>query len=93
MISDAQIEQYNTEGYTIVENVFPQDDLQPVLDEFDQIVDEFAEKAFKAGKIQNKHSDKNVFIFDEYLSAVDAKTSKIIHNYVLEYLKTLRRSV
>ena len=61
MISTAQIDQYNKEGFTIVENVFTQDELQPVLDEFEQIVDTFAESAFSASKISNKHSDKNVF--------------------------------
>ena len=55
MISDAQIKQYNEEGYTIVENVFNMDELNPILNEFDEIVDDFAEKAFQAGKIKNKH--------------------------------------
>ncbi|SVE29528.1 uncharacterized protein METZ01_LOCUS482382, partial [marine metagenome] len=53
MISNAQIDQYNKEGYTIVENVFSQDELQPVLDEFEEIVDTFADRAFSAGKIIN----------------------------------------
>jgi len=61
MINNEQIEQYNEEGYTIVENVFSQTELQPVLDEFEEIVDIFAERAFSAGKISNKHSDKDVF--------------------------------
>ena len=34
MISDAQIKQYNEEGYTIVENVFSMDELNPILNEF-----------------------------------------------------------
>ena len=37
MISDAQIKQYNEEGYTIVENVFSMDDLNPILNEFEEI--------------------------------------------------------
>ena len=61
MINSNQVAQYNEEGYTIVENVFSNDELQPVLDEFDEIVDTFAERAFQAGKINNKHSDKSVF--------------------------------
>ena len=61
MISDAQIKQYNEEGYTIVENVFSMDELNPILNEFEEIVDDFAEKAFQAGKITNKHDDKDVF--------------------------------
>ena len=32
-ISKEKIEQYNQEGYTIVENVFSKNELKPVLDE------------------------------------------------------------
>ena len=34
MISESQIKQYNEEGYTIVEDVFNMDDLNPILNEF-----------------------------------------------------------
>ena len=37
-ITKQQIEQYNEEGYTIVENVFSTNELKPVLDEFEEIV-------------------------------------------------------
>ena len=39
MISKEQIEQYNEEGYTIVEDVFSMEELKPILNEFDEIVD------------------------------------------------------
>ena len=61
MISKSQIEQYNEEGYTIVEDVFNTDELNPILNEFEEIVEDFADKAFKAEKISNKHEDKDVF--------------------------------
>ena len=61
MITKDNIDQYNEEGYTIVEDVFSNDELNPVLKEFDEIVDIFANEAFDAGKISNKHEDKNVF--------------------------------
>ena len=61
MFTQKNIEQYNDEGYTIVENVFSSDELQPILNEFDEIVEDFAERAFKAEKISNKHNDKDVF--------------------------------
>ena len=59
MISKSQIEQYNEEGYTIVEDVFNMDELNPILNEFEEIVEDFANKAFQAGKITNKHEDKD----------------------------------
>ncbi len=80
MINKAQIEQYNEEGYTIVENVFPQTELQPVLDEFEEIVDTFAERAFSAGKITNKHSDKDVFKRLASLENDFAGSSVLIHH-------------
>ena len=61
MISQSQVDQYINEGYTIVQNVFNMDELNPILNEFSDIVDEFATKAFEAGKISNKHEDKDVF--------------------------------
>ena len=61
MISQSQVDQYINEGYTIVKNVFNMDELNPILNEFSDIVDEFATKAFEAGKISNKHEDKDVF--------------------------------
>jgi len=80
MISSAQIEQYNKEGYTIVENVFSHDELQPVLDEFNEIVDSFAESAFSAGKIINKHSDKDVFTRLAALEKDFKGSSVLIHH-------------
>ena len=61
LIGKNQIEQYNVEGYTIVEDVFSLNELQPILNEFEEIVDTFASRAYDAGKIRNKHSDKDVF--------------------------------
>ncbi len=49
MISQDQIDQYTNEGYTIVEDVFSQDELNPILNEFEEIVDDYANKAFEAG--------------------------------------------
>ena len=46
IISKQQIEQYNEEGYTIVEDVFSTNELQPILNEFEEIVNNFAEEAF-----------------------------------------------
>ena len=52
MISKTQIEQYNEEGYTIVEDVFSIDELNPILNEFEEIVEDFADKLLKQKKFQ-----------------------------------------
>ena len=51
LITSDQIKQYNQDGYVIVENVFSEQELKPVLKQFEDIVDEFVEKAFAAKKI------------------------------------------
>ena len=33
------------------------------------------------------NTDKSIYVFDEYLSAIDEKTSMNIHNYVIKFLK------
>ncbi len=44
LITSDQIKQYNQDGYVIVENVFSEQELKPVLKEFEDIVDEFDSK-------------------------------------------------
>ena len=61
MITEEQIKQYHKEGYTIVENVFEENELDPVLNEFEEIVNEFAERAFLNQKIKRKYENENVF--------------------------------
>ena len=46
MITEEQVKQYHQEGYTIVENVFGDNELDPVLNEFEEIVNDLAERAF-----------------------------------------------
>jgi ectoine hydroxylase-related dioxygenase (phytanoyl-CoA dioxygenase family) len=80
LVSQDKIDQYNEEGFTIVENVFSKEELQPVLDEFEDIVENFANKAYAAGKIFNKHSEKNVF---KRLAAIELDfpgSSVLIHH-------------
>ena len=79
-ISKDQIEQYNTEGYTIVENVFSPEELKPILNEFEEIVNGFADEAFAAGKITNKHEDKDVFKKLAYLEKDFPGSSVLIHH-------------
>ena len=55
-LSEDQVAQYFEDGYLIVEDVFAADELQPVMDEFEDIVDEWAERLYAAGKIEDKPS-------------------------------------
>ena len=63
MITEEQVKQYHQEGYTIVENVFGDNELDPVLNEFEEIVNDLAERAFLHQKIKNKYENENVLAF------------------------------
>ena len=80
LITSDQIKQYNQDGYVIVENVFSEQELKPVLKEFEDIVDEFVEKAFAAKKISNKHSEKNVFRRLAFVEKDFPGSSVLIHH-------------
>ena len=43
-LTDQQVQQYFDDGFLIVEDLLTADDLQPVMDEFEEVVDEWAEK-------------------------------------------------
>ena len=60
-LSDEQVEQYFDDGFLIVEDVFTRKELQPVLGEFEVMVDEWAEELCEAGKIEDKHEGEDVY--------------------------------
>jgi ectoine hydroxylase-related dioxygenase (phytanoyl-CoA dioxygenase family) len=60
-ISDAQVQQYFDDGFLIVDGLFTPAELQPVMDEIAGIVDDLADRLHAAGKIANKHADKDFF--------------------------------
>ena len=60
-ISDLQVQQYLNDGFLIVEDLLTDNDLQPVMDELEEVVDEWAEKLHRAGKISEKHANEGLF--------------------------------
>lgn len=55
MLTDSQLRQYRNDGFLIVEDFFRPEELQPVIDEVEAMVDELAERLYAHGKIRNKH--------------------------------------
>ena len=72
MITDSQIEQYNEEGYTIVENVFSEDELNPILNEFEEIVEAVAENLDIKHKVY-----KNIAQYIKGSAIISSNTSGI----------------
>lgn len=60
-LGEEQLNRYFDDGFLIVEDVFTEEELQPVLDDFELVVDDWAEKLYEGGKIQDKHEGENVY--------------------------------
>jgi len=60
-LNRAQIRQYFDDGFLLVEDVFTDKDLQPVLNDFEVLVDEWTDKLYKGGKIKNIYKDEDVY--------------------------------
>lgn len=58
MLTKEQLEQYHEDGFVIVRDFFAPDDLQPVLEWIDELVDNLANHLYEAGKIQNSTKTK-----------------------------------
>jgi hypothetical protein len=56
-LSDTQLRQFQQDGFVIVPDFFSREQLQPVIDWINKLVDELAEKLYAAGKIQSKHAE------------------------------------
>jgi hypothetical protein len=60
-LSRQQREQYQEEGFLIVPDFLSREELQPVMDEVDGLVDSLANRLYRAGKIQNRHEDAGFY--------------------------------
>ncbi|XP_078680911.1 phytanoyl-CoA dioxygenase domain-containing protein 1 homolog [Branchiostoma floridae x Branchiostoma belcheri] len=60
-LDDDQLRQFFEEGFVLVKGFLKPEELQPVRDDIDRLVDDLAERLFKAGKIKDKHKDAGLF--------------------------------
>ncbi|KAK3096497.1 hypothetical protein FSP39_000740 [Pinctada imbricata] len=60
-LTQKQLKQYFEEGYCVVEDFFKPEELQPCRDAIDKMVDNLAEKLYKAGKIKDKYEEDDLF--------------------------------
>jgi len=73
-LNKQQLQQYFDKGFVVVENFLEREQLDKVKDSINQLVDDLAEKLFKAGLIQDKHenrgfSDRLTLIEDQFKGA------------------------
>jgi ectoine hydroxylase-related dioxygenase (phytanoyl-CoA dioxygenase family) len=60
-LSEDQVQQYLDDGFLVVEDVFTTAELQPVIDHFEVIVDDWVGKLYAAGKLKNKYQGEDVY--------------------------------
>jgi ectoine hydroxylase-related dioxygenase (phytanoyl-CoA dioxygenase family) len=60
-LSRQQVAQYHEDGFLLVEDLFKPSELQPVMDEISGLVDDLAERLYQAGKIADRHADKDFY--------------------------------
>lgn len=74
MLTQTEIEQFHELGYMVVEDVFSDDVLEPVIQEISQALDERAREAFEAGEITELHEDAD---FEHRLALINEQSKKI----------------
>ena len=79
-LSEDQVQQYMDDGFLLVEDVFTADELRPVMDEFEDIVDEWAERLSAAGKIGDKHEGEDLYTRLASLEKEWSGIAPLIHN-------------
>lgn len=60
-LSDDQLKQYDADGFLIVHNVFKAEELKPLQEEVDGLVDDLAQRLKRAGKITDLHEDQGFY--------------------------------
>ena len=79
-LSEDRVAQYFEDGFLIVEDVFTADELQPVMDEFEDIVGDWAERLYDAGKIKDKHEGEGLYTRLASLEKEWSGVAPLIHN-------------
>ncbi|MCW3061676.1 MAG: Protein involved in biosynthesis of mitomycin antibiotics/polyketide fumonisin, partial [Capsulimonas sp.] len=73
-LSPEQIAQFHREGYLMVEDVFTDADLQPVIDEVSEEIDVRAREMVAAGELSRTYEEED---FEHRLAKISAETDKV----------------
>jgi phytanoyl-CoA hydroxylase len=79
LLTDQQVDQFNDEGYLLVEGVLdPELDLDPIIAEYDGVLDRLADELFDSGEIASKYEDEP---FGTRLSKIYQESGKVHAQY------------
>ena len=78
-LTSAQIDDFNAQGYLVVEQLFdPVRDLDPIIREYEGILDRLATELHTKGEVQSRHADQP---FSERLIRLCQESKKILHQH------------
>lgn len=73
-LTDEQLAQFDREGYLVVEDVFTDEELQPVIDEITAEIDRRARELVAAGELSSTYEEED---FEHRLGRISAETDKV----------------
>ena len=73
-LSDQQLQQFNNDGYVVVDHLFDDDELQPVIDEISADLDQRCRQAVSEGKLSRTYKE---YDFEHRLTYVDRENQDI----------------
>ena len=74
-LTPPQLDHYRAHGFVLVEDLLdPTTDIDPVLAEYDEVLDDLADELFAAGQIASKYADLG---FDERLCQIYNETGQV----------------
>src|SRR5215211_9384627 len=57
-LTEEQVEQFQREGYLIVENLFdPEEDIEPIIEEYKRVLDKLASELYAKGEVSSTYAD------------------------------------
>ncbi len=84
-LNDQQLQHFDTEGYLIVEDLFNDDDLQPVIDDVSGEIDRLANELVASGDLSQTYAEKD---FMSRLTAINEETDVILKAVISGQLAT-----
>ena len=72
MLNDSQIATFKEEGYLIIEDLFTDDDLRPVKDEFNAVVEVQAQQLYQAGRVSSLYENES---FERRLAKIACRST------------------
>jgi hypothetical protein len=78
-LTPAQVEQFNEQGYLLVEGVFdPEQDLDPIIEEYKDVLDRLAQELYERGEISSTYTE---LPFGARLTQIYAESGKVHAQY------------